>query len=77
MHQNIVAESFIAGYTGLYQTVRQYPNLRMVPIEHVEAVRAGLKRLGYRARIRYRGPHGPCGESLKHNARAFTVYFQE
>ena len=77
MHQNIVTESFIAGYADLYQTVREYPDLRMVPIDRLAEVRTGLRSLGYRARIRYRGPHGPCGESLKHNARAFTVYFPE
>ena len=77
MHQNIVTESFIAGHADLYQTVREYPGLRMVPIDRLAAVRTGLRSLGYRARIRYRGPHGPRGESLKHNARAFTVYFPE
>jgi hypothetical protein len=46
----------------------------MVPIEHVETVRGGLKRLGYDFRIRYRGPHSKSGETLKANARAFTVY---
>jgi hypothetical protein len=77
MHQNIVTESFIAGHADLYQTVREYPDLRMVPIDRLATVRTGLRSLGYRARIRYRGPHGPRGESLKHNARAFTVYFPE
>lgn len=74
---DLVTEAFIAGLPELYQTVKEYPTLRMVPIDRVEAVRAGLRRLGYTARIRYRGPHGPRGESLKHNARAFTVYIQE
>jgi hypothetical protein len=49
----------------------------MVPIDRVDTVRYGLRQVGYIARIRYRGPHGPRGDSLKHNARAFTVYIQE
>jgi hypothetical protein len=77
LHGDLVTEAFIAGLPELYQTVKENPELRMVPIDRVDAVRTGLKRLGYRVRIRYRGPHGPCGESLKHNARAFTVYFLE
>ena len=77
MYQNIITDSFIAGNAELYRTVKEYPTLRMVPIDRVDTVRHGLRRLGYNARIRYRGPHGPRGDSLKHNARAFTVYFQE
>jgi hypothetical protein len=49
----------------------------MVPIEHVETVRTGLHRLGYQFRIRYRGPHRPEHDTLKQDARAFTVYIQE
>ena len=66
--------SFIAGYTDLYSVARDYPDLRMVPIEHVETVRNGLYHLGYKFRIRYRGPHGRQRDTLKRNARAFTVY---
>jgi hypothetical protein len=71
---HLKTSSFIAGYKDLYSVVRDYPELRMVPIEHVETVRNGLYHLGYDFRIRYRGPHGKSGETLKENARAFTVY---
>ena len=77
MYQNIIAESFIAGDAGLYQTVKEYPELRMIPIDRVDTVRSGLRRLGYCTRIRYRGPHQQTRDTLKHNARAFTVYIQE
>jgi hypothetical protein len=77
MYQTIITESFIAGYAELYQTVRSYPDLRMVPIECVDGVRHGLRQLGYRTRIRYRGPHKQQRDTLKRNARAFTVYFPE
>jgi len=33
--------------------------------------------LGYNVRIRYRGPHSQQRDTLKRNARAFTVYFLE
>ena len=74
---DLVTESFIAGFTDLYTVAQQNPNLRRIPIQHVDTVRAGLKQLGYRARIRYRGPHAQQRDTLKQNARAFTVYFQE
>ena len=67
-------ESFISGDGPLFSVVRDYPELRMVPIEHVETVRNGLHRLGYDFRIRYRGPHKQQRDTLKKNARAFTVY---
>lgn len=70
-------ESFIAGNVELFDVVKQYPELRMVPIEHVETVRNGLGRLGYNFRIRYRGPHRPQHDTLKRDARAFTVYTYE
>jgi hypothetical protein len=76
-HGDLVTEAFIAGLPVLYRTVKEYPELRMVPIDRVDAVRQGLKQLGYRVRIRYRGPHGPCGETYKVAAQAFTVYFQD
>jgi len=74
---DLITESFIAGLPDLYKTVREYPNLRMVPIARVEKVRTGLKQLGYNVRIRYRGPHSQQRDTLKRNARAFTVYFLE
>jgi hypothetical protein len=70
-------ETFISGNVPLYSVVQKYPDLRMVPIEHVDTVRHGLCRLGYKFRIRYRGPHRPEHDTLKQNARAFTVYIQE
>ena len=66
--------SFISGNGPLFSVVRDYPDLRMIPIQHVETVREGLHRLGYDFRIRYRGPHSRSGETHKKNARAFTVY---
>lgn len=73
----IVVESFIAGYTGLYDVVLVNPTLRMVPIQHLDAVRDGLNRLGYNYRTRYRGPHLRQRDTLKRNARAFTIYFRD
>lgn len=70
----LVVASFIAGYTGLYDVVSVNPRLNMVPICHLDAVRNGLYRLGYKFRIRYRGPHERQRDTLKQNARAFTVY---
>jgi hypothetical protein len=49
----------------------------MVPIEHYDAVKTGLKQLGYRVRIRYRGPHAQQRDTHKADARAFTVYFKD
>lgn len=77
MYRNIITESFIAGNAELYQTVKEYPTLRMVPIDRVDTVRHGLRQLGYNARIRYRGPHQQTRDTLKQNAHAFTVYIQE
>ena len=76
-HGDLVTEAFIAGLPVLYKTVKEYPDLRMVPIDRVDAVRAGLVQLGYNVRIRYRGPHKQQRDTLKRNARAFTVYFKE
>jgi len=77
LHGDLVTESFIAGLPELYQTVREYPALRMVPIDRVDVVRAGLKQLGYSVRIRYRGPHQQTRDTHKKDAKAFTVYFLE
>jgi len=74
---NLVTESFVAGFADLYSVAKQNPNLRLVPIQHIEVVRAGLKQLGYRARIRYRGPHAQQRDTRKADARAFTVYFKD
>ena len=74
---DIKVGSFIAGDTELYNVIREYPDLRRVPIKHITSVREGLKRFGYNFRIRYRGPHRPQHDTLKQDARAFTVYIYE
>ena len=76
MNQDIRVAAFIAGYQELYAVARNYPNLRMVPIATVGPVREQLKSLGYRTRIRYRGPHLQMRDTLKRNAKAFTVYIR-
>ena len=73
--ENLKTEAFISGKTQLYNLVKTNPRLRMVPIDYLDTVRYDLKQLGYRIRVRYRGPHGPRGDTIKQNARAFTVYF--
>ena len=70
-------ESFITGDADLFDVVSRYPDLRMVPIKHVDAVRSGLSQRGYCFRIRYRGPHRPQHDTLKQDARAFTTYIYE
>lgn len=74
---DLVTEAFVAGFAILYQTVKEYPDLRMVPIDRLDGVREGLNRLGYNYRTRYRGPHKQQRDTLKRNARAFTIYFKE
>jgi hypothetical protein len=75
--KELPTETFISGNASFYNIVRAYPELRMVPIEHYDTVKSGLNNLGYRFRIRYRGPHRPEHDTLKRDARAFTVYIQE
>ena len=75
--KELPTETFISGNAPFYNIVREYPELRMVPMEHYDTVKSGLTDLGYRFRIRYRGPHRPEHDTLKANARAFTVYIQE
>ena len=75
--QDLISRSFIAGFVDLYELARTNPDLRMVPIEHYDAVKSGLKQLGYRVRIRYRGPHAQQRDTHKADARAFTVYFKD
>ncbi len=74
--KELATETFISGNVPFYNVVREFPELRMVPMEHYDTVKTGLARLGYRFRIRYRGPKGPCGETYKSRARHFTVYLQ-
>jgi len=75
--RDLVTQSFVAGFVELFEVVRSNPNLRMVPIQHYDTVKSGLKQLGYRARIRYRGPHAQQRDTHKADARAFTVYFKD
>ena len=75
--KELPVETFISGNASFYNIVREYPELRMVPIEHYNTVKTGLHNLGYQFRIRYRGPHRPEHDTLKRDARAFTVYFQQ
>lgn len=76
-HGDLVTEAFIAGLPVLYQTAKEYPNFRMVPIDRLDGVRYGLNRLGYNYRTRYRGPHGRQRDTHKADAQAFTIYFKE
>lgn len=73
--QELLTESFIAGFSDVYATVRENPEMRMIPIRQLETVRRELKQLGYRFRIVYRGPHRRHRSTLKQNAWAFNVYF--
>ena len=75
--KHLPVETFIAGFGEFHVLLKDYPGLRMVPINHVETVRHGLRRLGYQFRIRYCGPHGRQRDTHKADARAFTVYIQE
>jgi hypothetical protein len=74
--KELATETFISGNVPFYNVVREFPELRMVPIEHYDTVKTGLINLGYDFRIRYRGPHRPEHDTLKRDARAFTVYIQ-
>ena len=74
--RDLKTASFIAGFTELYHTAIVNPNLRMVPIKYADSIRTQLKQLGYSVRIRYRGPHTQKRDTLKSDARAFTVYFK-
>jgi hypothetical protein len=75
--RDLATKSFIAGFVELYELARTNPDLRMIPIAQYDAVKTGLQQLGYRVRIRYRGPHRQNSDTLKSVARAFTVYFKE
>lgn len=75
--QELRTQSFIAGFSDVYMTVQANPELRMIPISQLESLRGSLKRLGYRFRIVFRGPHRRNRSTLKRNARAFNVYFKD
>jgi hypothetical protein len=71
-------ESFIAGFSDVYMTVQANPEMRMIPISQLETVRGGLRQLGYKFSVRYRGPRrGQNRQTLKQDARAFNVYFKD
>ena len=74
--KELPVETFIAGFADFHMLLKDYPGLRMVPIKHYDTVKTGLTRLGYNFRIRYRGPHRRESDTLKKDARAFTVYIQ-
>jgi len=73
---NLKTEAFVAGKIDLYNLVCDNPQLRMVPIDQIR-IRDDLNDLGYKFRIRYRGPHRPQHDTKKVDARAFTVYILE
>ena len=73
----VILVCFVAGLVDLYNLVKTNPNLRMIPIQEYTTVTSGLRQLGYRTRIRYRGPHGRNRDTHKSDARAFTVYFRD
>jgi hypothetical protein len=75
--KDLVTRSFVAGFVELFDIARCNPDLRMIPIKHYNAVKSGLAQLGYRVRIRYRGPHAQQRDTHKADARAFTVYFKD
>jgi hypothetical protein len=74
--KELKTETFISGNVPFYTVVQEFPELRMVPMVHYDTVKNGLHNLGYRFRIRYRGPHSRSGETHKSRARHFTVYLQ-
>ena len=69
--------AFMSGCVELYDELYCNPELRMVSIDKLDTIRNGLHQLGYKFRIRYRGPHRWQRDTLKRNARAFTVYITE
>ena len=75
--RELATATFISGDVLFYNVVREFPSLSRVPMAHYDTVKKGLHRLGYRFRIRYRGPRSRSGEARKATARAFTVYFQQ
>ena len=64
--------SFIAGKAELYNELCSNPELRLVPINKLYTIKDSLYKLGYKFRVRYRGPHSRSGETLKRNAYAFV-----
>jgi len=75
MFAELKTAAFIAGYGQLYQDIVDR-NLAHVPIGQLEETRTQLKNLGYKVRIRFRGPRIGTNNrhTLKQHAKAFTVY---
>lgn len=75
LFKELKVAAFIAGYGQLYENIVNR-NLAHVPISQLEQTRNELKSLGYRARIRFRGPRIGTDRrhTLKKHAKAFTVY---
>jgi hypothetical protein len=74
--QQLKTELFIAGFSDIYDMLGTNPEMRMIPIDQLDAIRPRLKQLGYRFRVVFRGPHRRHRSTLKTNARAFNVYFE-
>ena len=74
--RELKTESFIAGFDNIYDMLGTNPEMRMIHIGQLDAVRPRLKQLGYRFRVVFRGPHRRNRVTLKTNARAFNVYFE-
>jgi len=74
--RQLKTESFIAGFSDIYDMLGANPEMRMIPIDQLDAIRPKLKQLGYRFRVVFRGPHRRNRSTLKQNARAFNVYFE-
>ena len=68
-------QCFTAGYEDLLGLLRTNPNLRCVPIRYLDSIREFTRELGYKTRIRYRGPHGRNRDTRRRDAYGFTVYF--
>jgi len=75
MFKELKVAAFIAGYGQLYNNIVER-NLAHVPISELARTRHELKSLGYKARIRFRGPRIGTDNrhTLKKHAKAFTVY---
>ena len=77
-HKELAVAAFIAGYGQLYEDIADR-NLAHLPLDQLDRVKSEIHSLGYRTRIRWRGPRiGTDGRhTLKQHARAFTVYLKK
>lgn len=78
MFKELSVAAFIAGYGQLYEDIVDR-RLAHLPMDQLDRVRTQIHSLGYRTRIRWRGPRiGTDGRhTLKKHARAFTVYLRD